>query len=242
MSLDGDTRASGRDFIRFQFRVCVARVFRPGRTSLPTGRAMSPLRGLPSHAGKPAFAHTLPLPARVAGVPSGRHTRGHPAIADSTVTDHADRTRAGESLHPVSGFSSGTRRKTFSEDMPAPPFARAAGLRMRLARDCPYDRSVPRARIDRWAARGSVGPTISAGNASDRRKTTRRGLPRRPRARSFSPASDRRLRQKPLAARRSDSALDQFREYVSITRSRARRQTAQKKSDRVNMMQSASGR
>jgi len=44
-------------------------------------------------------------------------------------------------------------------------------------------------RTDPWAARGSVGPTITAGSASDRWKTTRRGLPRGPRARSFSPAS-----------------------------------------------------
>jgi glyoxylase-like metal-dependent hydrolase (beta-lactamase superfamily II) len=49
-------------------------------------------------------------------------------------------------------------------------------------------------RLDLWAARGSVGPTITAG-APAQMKTTRRGLPRRPRARSFSPACDRRPRQ-----------------------------------------------
>jgi len=114
-----------------QARIVVGAAFRrPGRSSVRSRqrRHVFAERSVGARR-KPASARTLPVTTRVTAESIDRRTRGHTAVAHPCVTDHAYRTRVEESLRPVSRLACAVRRKTFSEDMPAPPVARSGGAR-----------------------------------------------------------------------------------------------------------------
>ena len=84
-----------------------------------------------THGGKSASARTLPLTARV-GVFRSTSGVACTAMGNSTVSDHADQTRADESLRPISGFAVSRRAPNVRHPRPRP---RRLGARLRTTTD-----------------------------------------------------------------------------------------------------------